>query len=208
MGKTSKTEYEIFETLHEDLLQSLATPKSVFIVASNAERTYLNFYLRQLLNPSALEPIRSFPLCFRPNDRFIVIKNDYILDIFNGMTGTIVSSTTEDRPLLNHKSMKMINYTILNVIFDRQTTDKTLVFPTDQLSILFDLGYVITVHKAQGSEYENVIVSLPEFYKMITREFLYTAFSRSTKTLLIYSTEETMAKGYSKSNQKEDFKNT
>jgi exodeoxyribonuclease V alpha subunit len=191
MKKSGKI-YEIIDILPKDLLQSLATPKSIFIVATNQERNFVNEYLRQLLNPSTVVEPKSKHLVFRAYDRFIVIKNYYPLEIFNGMTGTIKSSTSESR--YDYLTRKYIKYTILHVIFDRDPNERTLEFLTSD-HILFDLGYAITVHKSQGSEYENVIVSLPYFFKMITREFLYTVFSRSTKTLLIYATEKTIAMG-------------
>jgi exodeoxyribonuclease V alpha subunit len=41
-----------------------------------------------------------------------------------------------------------------------------------------DFGYAITVHKSQGSDFDYVILVLPEESPFITRELLYTAFTR------------------------------
>ena len=54
----------------------------------------------------------------------------------------------------------------------------------------FELAYGITVHKAQGSEFQEVLVVLPERRALLSRELVYTALTRSrTKlTLLIQKT--------------------
>jgi exodeoxyribonuclease V alpha subunit len=41
-----------------------------------------------------------------------------------------------------------------------------------------DFGYTITVHKSQGSDFDYVILVLPEESPFITKELLYTAFTR------------------------------
>lgn len=54
----------------------------------------------------------------------------------------------------------------------------------------FELAYSVTVHKAQGSEFQEVVVVLPERRALLSRELVYTALTRSkTKlTLLIQKT--------------------
>ena len=54
----------------------------------------------------------------------------------------------------------------------------------------FELAYGITVHKAQGSEFQEVLVVLPERRALLSRELVYTALTRSkTKlTLLVQKT--------------------
>ena len=54
----------------------------------------------------------------------------------------------------------------------------------------FELAYGITVHKAQGSEFAEVLVVLPERRALLSRELVYTALtrSRSKLTLLIQKT--------------------
>ena len=57
----------------------------------------------------------------------------------------------------------------------------------------FELAYAITVHKAQGSEFQEVLVILPERRALLSRELVYTALTRSkTKlALLIQKTPRT-----------------
>lgn len=57
----------------------------------------------------------------------------------------------------------------------------------------FELAYAITVHKAQGSEFDEVLVVLPERRALLSRELVYTALTRSKSrlTLLVQKTPRT-----------------
>jgi exodeoxyribonuclease V alpha subunit len=46
-----------------------------------------------------------------------------------------------------------------------------------------DFGYAITVHKSQGSDFDYVIFVLPEVTPFVTKELLYTAFTRPKEKL-------------------------
>ena len=54
----------------------------------------------------------------------------------------------------------------------------------------FELAYGITVHKAQGSEFQEVLVVLPERRALLSRELVYTALTRS-KTRLVLLIQKT-----------------
>ena len=47
------------------------------------------------------------------------------------------------------------------------------------------LAYALTVHKAQGSEFDTVFVILPKQSRLMTRELLYTALTRSRTRLIL-----------------------
>lgn len=55
----------------------------------------------------------------------------------------------------------------------------------------FELAYGLTVHKAQGSEFEEVLVVVPERRALLSRELIYTAMTRSKTrlTLLVEKSE-------------------
>jgi hypothetical protein len=48
-----------------------------------------------------------------------------------------------------------------------------------------ELAYALTVHKAQGSEFGTVFVVLPRQSRLMTRELLYTALTRSRARLVL-----------------------
>ena len=48
-----------------------------------------------------------------------------------------------------------------------------------------DLAYALTVHKAQGSEFDTVLLVLPKSTHMLTRELIYTALTRQKKKIII-----------------------
>jgi ATP-dependent exoDNAse (exonuclease V) alpha subunit len=53
----------------------------------------------------------------------------------------------------------------------------------------FDLAYAITVHKAQGSDFEDVLLVIPERLTLLTKELVYTALTRSRQRLTIFLQE-------------------
>jgi hypothetical protein len=48
-----------------------------------------------------------------------------------------------------------------------------------------ELAYALTVHKAQGSEFGTVFVVLPRESRLLSRELLYTALTRSRERLVL-----------------------
>jgi hypothetical protein len=48
-----------------------------------------------------------------------------------------------------------------------------------------ELAYALTIHKAQGSEFQTVFVVLPRQSALLSRELVYTALTRSRKRLIL-----------------------
>jgi hypothetical protein len=75
----------------------------------------------------------------------------------------------------------------LNVAF-AQRPDVRFGFSPGQFSsnaAPLELAYALTVHKAQGSEFETVFVVLPEKVRFLSRELIYTALTRSKRKLVL-----------------------
>ena len=53
-----------------------------------------------------------------------------------------------------------------------------------------ELAYALTVHKAQGSQFDTVILALAEPCKIISREMLYTSLTRQTGRIVILYNQE------------------
>ena len=123
----------------------------------------LNDRLQENLNPPAKDKpeCHLFGTVFRQGDKVMQTQNNYDKDVYNADIGFI-------------QAMDFIEQT-LTVNFDGQ-----LVFfewsEADQLT----LAYVVSVHKAKGSEFPAVVMSVvTQHYIVLQRNLLYTAITRA-----------------------------
>lgn len=101
-------------------------------------------------------------------DLVIQTYNDYDLIVFNGETGT-VSRVYDDR-------------SGLEVSFG----DRTVRYDRAQVWDGLRLAYALTIHKAQGSEWDWVVTICHSAHKhMWTRQLLYTALTRAKKGVVL-----------------------
>ena len=69
--------------------------------------------------------------------------------------------------------------------------NNTLINVTAKLLEKLHLGYAITIHKSQGSQWPNCFVMLPnEAKKMIDQTLLYTASTRPSERLVLMGDEQ------------------
>lgn len=119
---------------------------------------------------------------FRIGDRVMQIKNNYDISwerrdgdnieigngVFNGEMGTITN--------INEKEKNV------RVKFD---DEKVCWYEFNELEQL-EHSYCITIHKAQGSEFDVVIMIIPQTAPMLlTRNLLYTGLTRAKKLLIV-----------------------
>ncbi len=101
----------------------------------------------------------------------MVTRNDDALGVFNGDVGVVVSGE-DARPYVAFARAGQVH----------------LVSP-DRLSSV-DAMQAVTIHKSQGSEFATVIVVVPEApSRLLSRELLYTAMTRTRGTLMLVGTE-------------------
>ncbi|MDW7740675.1 MAG: ATP-dependent RecD-like DNA helicase, partial [Bacillota bacterium] len=75
-----------------------------------------------------------------------------------------------------------------------------VAYPLETLRGRLEPAWATTVHKAQGSEYENVAIVLPEVHvRPLTRELLYTAVTRAKKSVVIVGSAEVLNSGVDQS---------
>jgi len=53
----------------------------------------------------------------------------------------------------------------------------------------YELAYAITIHKSQGSEYNNVAVVLSNIPQLLNQQLLYTAVTRAKQSVILYASE-------------------
>lgn len=109
-----------------------------------------------------------------PGEPVIMERNDYGRDLFNGDYGVILRVAEKERK------------NDVQTVAAFRTRAGISVFPLDALRGDLSLAYAMTVHKAQGSEFERVALVLPdEDLPLLTREVVYTAITRSRRSVLI-----------------------
>ena len=147
----------------------------------------LNRKLQEALNPGG--PGKKEKLfgdaVFREGDRVMQIRNNYDImwcnedrtesgtGIYNGDVGKLLTIDADAETL--------------TVSFD----GKLATYGFDAL-IELEHAWAVTVHKAQGSEYRAVILSLGQGSRMLmTRDVLYTAVTRARELLIIVGDDQT-----------------
>ena len=142
----------------------------------------LNKILQDLLNKTA--SLNSVPLInydLQENDKVVITKNNYDLNILNGENGYITKIEEID-------STKYIRLNLTSYSKNVSLTDADIVSK-------LDLAYCLTVHKVQGNEYDTVILPLTTSYGfMLKRKLLYTALTRCKRNLVIIGSYDAFVK--------------
>ena len=113
------------------------------------------------------EGLRAGTREFRVRDKVMQVRNDYEKDVFNGDIGHVVH-------------IDKTNYRVI-VQYD----GRPVVYERDELDDI-TLAYAISVHKAQGSEYQAVVMPLlTQHFIMLQRNLFYTALTRAKKLSVI-----------------------
>ena len=150
----------------------------------------LNRMLQEALNPAAEDKgeRRFGEFVFRAGDRVMQVHNNYDIvwrerdgsesgmGMFNGDIGRIETVDPRDGTVTVDFEGKVVEYT------------------PDLLGEL-ESAYAVTVHKAQGSEYRAVILSVMDAAPMLlTRGVLYTAITRARELFILVGDEEKVAR--------------
>ncbi|MCD6161699.1 MAG: exodeoxyribonuclease V subunit alpha [candidate division Zixibacteria bacterium] len=139
----------------------------------------LNRYIEKILTAKKLIKPDSEWYIGRP---VMVAKNDYALKLFNGDIGIILP----DREKNNERRAFFLDETgkLRNISPIRLPQHETV--------------YAMTVHKSQGSEFDEVLLILPDKESpVVARELLYTAITRSKKKAVVWSPESIFRAGVS-----------
>ena len=109
-------------------------------------------------------------------DFVIITKTNYKSGYINGDTGVVTKQELFCCDVCIGK--------------DGRGEDIVKTVPTCDLT----LGYGVSVHKSQGSEYESVAIVIPKASPFVTRRMLYTAITRAKGKVILYTTEQDLLK--------------
>ena len=130
----------------------------------------INNQLQRIFNPkdSSKKELVVGEVIFREGDKVIELTNMPEENIFNGDIGIISQIITSPAKKI------IVDFDGNEVTFTAANFNK------------FRLAYAISIHKAQGSEFDVVVMPLVQGYrKMLYRKLVYTGITRSKKMLYL-----------------------
>ncbi len=188
--------------------QVISPVRSEYYGVDNLNQIFQKLYNGYQANKTALDGISLFDKVIqirnRPKSNSIYAYNkserkQENIEIYNGEIGFVKPHGFDNTDWKKY-------YFILKrfqVVFDRKENhwvgfgkglgknDKGRWLPAENPEENLELGYVISVHKAQGSEFERVYFILPKKQKgILSMELFYTAITRARKHLTIFAEED------------------
>lgn len=185
--KLDKTNSESGERI-EELLTQTQTHQTMVLCGYNHTRQKLNKHMRTIREFETADPVRG--------DTIVCLRNNRETGLHNGMLGTISAVGEADHDPDNVWWYMQANFD--DILFEGYCPRAQFGASTTLRDVprrkkaditgLFDFGYALTVHKAQGSQAQRVIVFEERFSQMSDedwRRWLYTAVTRAEQELYI-----------------------
>ena len=173
----------------EDLLSGYS-PDLLVLCGYNKTRVRLNEAVRNFRESFSAQP--------ESGDYVVCLRNDRRKKLYNGMSGTISFIGPAEGPKDAQWYYASIDLEGEDVLFDGFIWADQFgsVLPPGEIPLapnkrpgnIFDFGYALTVHKAQGSQSRKVLLFEERFAKMSEddwRRWLYTAVTRASEELVI-----------------------
>lgn len=189
--KVRKSSVEVEEILE------LVRADGQILCGTNLSRRKLNHLIRDRLGIKSLLPAIG--------DKLVCLKNNHELGLLNGVQARAVAPAIVDKDDehgalklsvamdgFTHESLDVAPYPFREEDFDSAYWSKEYGLLMSEARHLehFDYGYALTVHKAQGSQWDQVLVWDDGFAKRSPgdrRKWMYTAITRASHSLTIAS---------------------
>ncbi|MDW7644813.1 MAG: AAA family ATPase [Desulfuromonadales bacterium] len=172
LGSIGDPRVAIRDLMREVDAVTLTSYSSDRIAGSSSQ---LNAYLQGELNSKRGVSMGLATIALKTGDPVIATINNQALGIYNGMAGFVKSIVIDGDGTMG-----------CNIKFDDRSSE-ILLSRDECFEVGLDLGYAITIHKSQGSEYESCIVCLS---KNLERSAIYTAVTRTKKLCIIVGTQQ------------------
>ena len=169
----------------QDVTQDLVLEADQVLVGVNRTRRRYNQRLRELKGFDA-----SYP---QAGDKLVCLRNDPAKGLLNGSLWKVMTSSREtSKPGINllvspeedDPDRGISKIKLLKAAFEE--VDEEIPWSTKKRYDDFDYGYALTVHKAQGSQWSNVVLFDESYAFRDTRQrWLYTAITRAADRLTV-----------------------
>ena len=171
---------QAIESVAKQAVKMLGEAQDFQVLAPrNATVNALNRLIQAEWNPKreGVPTITYKDKTFRYGDKVLITKNDSRRDCWNGDIGMLIIAVGDD------KTDDPDEYRYGVVLDKGRFAAWCGAGNLDNL----ELAYAITVHKAQGSEFDDVLMPLTmDSSRMLYRNMLYTAASRARRRVTIY----------------------
>ena len=156
----------------------------------------LNKILQEVFNPASKtkNELKVGDVIFRENDKVLQLVNIPDDNVFNGDIGIITS--------IRHGNTTKSGKNEITIDFDGNLVTYQ---PKDFVNIKH--GFIISIHKSQGSEFDVVVIPISRSYqRMLYRKLIYTGITRAKKKLILIGEPDAFT--YSVHNHQENIRKT
>jgi exodeoxyribonuclease-5 len=169
--------------VHRDLIDAEAVSAAdQILVGLNRTRRAYNKRMRELLGRGDVFP--------EPGDKLVCLRNDRKKGLLNGSLWTVSTAGSTRRKKLrlsvvpeDDGSRKPLRIGVLPAFF---TSEDEIPYAQRRDSDEFDYGYALTVHKAQGSQWNDVMLfDESGAFREHRNRWLYTGITRAAERLTI-----------------------
>jgi exodeoxyribonuclease-5 len=166
-----------------DIDQAQILAADQVLVGRNATRRSYNARIRELLGRPGPVPVA--------DDTLVCLRNDRKRGLLNGSLWTVATIKRPRKSLLRYDLASADGATgkpakvSINPAFFDGTAD-ALSWPERKRSDEFDFGYVLTVHKAQGSQWDDVVLFDESFaFREHRARWLYTGITHAAQRVTV-----------------------
>lgn len=156
----------------------------------------LNKILQDVFNPPSKtkNELKVGDVIFRENDKVLQLVNVPDDNVFNGDIGVITS--------IRHGNITKSGKNEITIDFDGNLVTYQ---PKDFVNIKH--GFIISIHKSQGSEFDVVVIPVSRSYqRMLYQKLIYTGITRAKKKLILIGEPDAFT--YSVKNHQENLRKT
>ena len=168
-----------------DVTKDLVMDADQVLVGTNRTRRRYNQRLRELKQFTSPTP--------QAGDKMVCLRNDPAKGLLNGSLWTVMTASRETvKPAVNllltpeegDSERGVAKVKLLKQAFEQPDAD--IPWQMKRRYDDFDFGYALTVHKAQGSQWDNIVLFDESYaFKDMRERWLYTAITRAAEKLTI-----------------------
>ncbi|MGG3888758.1 SF1B family DNA helicase RecD2 [Metabacillus fastidiosus] len=188
------TQVQIKEAVEKVIKNALTkgyTAKDIQVLApmyrGSAGIDQLNLILQEIFNPKieGKRELKFGDVIYRNGDKVLQLVNQPESNVFNGDIGEIISIFYA-KENTEKEDMIVISFDGNEVTYTKQDFNQ------------FTHAFCCSIHKSQGSEFPIVVLPIVKgYYRMLRRNLIYTAITRSKQFLILCGEKEALEWGIS-----------